>query len=55
MSNELGSHEHNWPTKGDHLFGPWYNKTGLPKATQYRQCVHPLCEAVEERKAPLAG
>ena len=47
--------EHAWPTDPDqHVWGPWLNKTGLPKPTQYRQCVHPACHATEQREAPKA-
>lgn len=45
---------HAWPPLGEHLWGKWQNKTGLPKATQYRTCVHPLCNEVQEREAPKA-
>jgi len=45
---------HNWPEPGDHLWGPWMARTGLPKPEQYRICVHPECTAVETRKAPLS-
>lgn len=47
--------DHAWPTTpGEHVFGPWQNKTGLPKPTQYRVCVHPACPATETREAPRA-
>jgi hypothetical protein len=41
-----------WPPQGEHLWGAWMNKTGLPKPVQYRTCVHPACKAVDERKHP---
>lgn len=45
--------DHKWPTvPGEHVWGPWLHKTGLPKPTQYRTCVHPKCKAVETREAP---
>lgn len=45
--------QHNWPSApSEHVWGPWMTKRGLPKAVQYRTCVHPLCNAVQEREAP---
>lgn len=47
--------DHAWPTDPtEHVWSPWYIKDGLPKPTQYRTCVHPRCNAVEEREAPRA-
>ena len=47
--------DHEWPTEPQaHVWGRWLSKTGLPKPTQYRQCVHPDCKAVETREAPRA-
>jgi hypothetical protein len=47
--------DHKWPKdREDHLWGPWYNKSGLPKPEQYRTCVHPWCTATETREAPKA-
>ena len=47
--------DHAWPTvPGERVWGPWMAKTGKPKPTQYRQCVHPKCTAVETREAPIA-
>lgn len=44
---------HQWPSDPEeHVWGPWMAKTGLPKPTQYRTCVHPLCKAVEVREVP---
>ena len=46
---------HAWPTDpGEHVFGPWMTKTGLPVPTQYRQCIHPSCNHHETREAPKA-
>lgn len=45
---------HFWPGDGEHLWGPWMTRTGLPKPTQYRQCVHPQCSEVDTREAPKA-
>jgi len=45
---------HNWPAPEEHVWSPWMTKTGLPKATQWRGCVHPECHETEERPAPLA-
>lgn len=41
-----------WPKPGEHLWSRWQAKTGLPKPTQYRTCLHPNCKAVEEREWP---
>jgi hypothetical protein len=44
-----------WPDDGQHLYGAWYADTpqqGKRRPTQYRQCVHPLCDHVERREAP---
>lgn len=38
-----------WPKPGEHFWSKWQAKTGLPKATQYRVCIHPDCKAIEER------
>lgn len=47
--------DHQWPEDHEeHVWGPWLAERGLPKPTQYRQCVHPACKAVEKRKAPTA-
>lgn len=46
--------EHVWPLPGEHLFTVWQTKTGMPKATQYRYCIHPDCTYIEERMAPNA-
>lgn len=48
--------DHEWPTVlGEHVWSPWYAKTGLPgRPTQYRTCVHPKCGASETREAPMA-
>ena len=46
--------KHDWPLPGEHLFGPWLTMTGMPKATQYRVCIHPECRHVEKRMAPNA-
>ena len=46
--------EHSWPPPGEHLWTNWQNNTGLPKATQYRVCIHPDCTKVEYREAPKA-
>jgi hypothetical protein len=45
---------HGWPADGEHLWGEWRLKTGLPKPTKYRQCVHPKCDAVEVTEATQA-
>jgi hypothetical protein len=45
---------HDWPTNDDHVWGPWMSKTGLPKPTDYRTCVHPKCKGVEVREASKA-
>jgi hypothetical protein len=42
---ELGTHEHNWPDMGGHLFGEWMTKD---RKTKWRKCVHPNCNATEE-------
>lgn len=47
--------KHEWPTDGSCVFGPWMAKTGLPKPTQYRVCIHPECHEVETREAPKAS
>lgn len=62
MASSIGDHpepeelvkKHEWPAEGEHLWGPWMNKRGLPKPTQYRMCVHPECHDAQERKAPQA-
>lgn len=44
---------HNWPTDGSCVWGPWMNHTareGAKKPTQYRQCVHPECREVQYRE-----
>jgi hypothetical protein len=47
--------DHAWPTDPRaHVWSPWYPNTGLPKPTQYRTCVHPMCRAVEHQEAPTA-
>lgn len=46
--------KHEWPADGGHLWSRWYAKTGLPKPTQYRVCVHPDCNESETREAPRA-
>lgn len=46
--------EHAWPPPGQHMWSKWMSKTGLPKPTQYRYCIHPDCTAVEDRDAPQA-
>lgn len=46
--------DHLWPLPGEHLWTNWQTATGLPKATQYRSCIHPDCKAVEYREAPRA-
>lgn len=46
--------QHDWPETGQHLWGPWQLKTGLPKAEKYRTCVHPKCDAVQTREAAKA-
>lgn len=51
MVAEVVSHAQ-WPKQGECLFGEWMHKTGLPKPTQYRQCVHPKCNKVEVRDTP---
>lgn len=51
----LGSHEHNWPAHGGHMFGDWLafsNELGKPPR-QYRTCVHPKCNHAEYRNAPM--
>lgn len=50
--DEKKTQAHTWPTDGSCVFGPWMTKTGLPKATQYRMCVHPECTKSEVREAP---
>jgi hypothetical protein len=46
---------HKWPEDSrQHVWGPWLVKTGPPKPTHYRQCVHPQCKAVDYRDAPNA-
>lgn len=45
---------HSWPKDEEHLWSPWYPETGPPKATQYRNCLHPACHAKESREAPKA-
>lgn len=45
---------HAWPPLGEHLWSDWQNDKPMPKATQYRTCVHPLCKEVERRDAPQA-
>lgn len=48
MAQDTTNHE--WPTDpNEHLWTEWQAKTGLPKATQWRACIHPKCKAVEER------
>lgn len=48
--------DHAWPSDpAEHVWGPWHAKTGLPKPTRYRTCVHPLCSASETGKAPTAS
>lgn len=43
--------DHGWPQEPEsHLWGPWATFTGLPKASQHRQCVHPMCSAVQYRE-----
>ena len=43
---------HQWPKDArEHVWGPWMSQTRL---TQYRVCVHPLCNAVDERKVASA-
>lgn len=49
----LPSHP-SWPGPNDHLYGKWYTNKGMPKATQYRVCMHPDCTHVEYRDAPNA-
>lgn len=46
--------KHTWPADGACLFGPWMQKTGLPKPTDYRNCVHPACNQVEYRDGAKA-
>lgn len=47
---------HNWPKDPEeHAWGPWFAKTGIKlgvKPTQYRQCIDPLCHAIQVRDAP---
>lgn len=45
---------HGWPVDDQCLFGPWMTKTGLPKPTQYRVCVHSKCKKIQTREAPKA-
>lgn len=45
MTN-LSTHEHNWPQDGGHKWGTWMPKD---RATKYRTCVHPNCDATEEK------
>lgn len=48
---------HGWPADGEHMWGPWMQKTRSDKpggATDYRQCIHPDCGAWEERQSPKA-
>lgn len=48
--------DHDWPADStEHVWGPWRAKTGPPKPTRYRQCVHPSCSATETGKAPQAS
>lgn len=50
--------KHDWPNRQDeHVWSPWWPNTprvGMKPATQYRQCIHPTCHAVEYREAPKA-
>lgn len=46
--------QHNWPGPGQHMWSRWQHKTGLPKPTQYRYCIHPDCKVIEERETPKA-
>lgn len=44
---------HEWPvSQAEHVWGEWTQRTALPKATQYRSCIHPRCGAFETREAP---
>lgn len=45
---------HAWPMLGQHLWTTWQTKTGMPKATLYRTCLHPDCHEVEVKDAPNA-
>lgn len=46
---------HGWPTDpARHVWTAWMTKTGMPKPTQYRSCIHPHCGATETREAPRA-
>lgn len=48
--------DHAWPSDpAEHVWGPWRAKTGPPKPTRYRACVHPLCSASQTGKAPTAS
>lgn len=48
--------DHAWPSDPtEHVWGPWRAKTGLPKPTRWRECVHPLCTASQTGKAPIAS
>ena len=52
-TNEQDEIDHQWPTDPQqHLWGPWHSEKGLPRPTQYRICVHPLCHEVEHQVAP---
>lgn len=48
---------HEWPIDGNHLWEKkWFLKTardGAQKPLQYRSCVHPDCNATQEREAPV--
>jgi hypothetical protein len=40
-----------YPKEG-HLFEDWQSLEGLPKAKEYRRCMHPKCHYYETREAP---
>lgn len=45
-----GLHTHEWPAPGEHLWSDWMPNTGVKpgmKATNWRKCLHPACDAVE--------
>lgn len=43
-----------WPMEGEHLWSQWLPDKGLPNPTQYRMCLHPMCNRIERRDAARA-
>jgi hypothetical protein len=44
---------HAWPESEEHFWGVWMANTprdGAKKATKYRTCLHPKCNAAEVRE-----